>query len=158
MIVNTFRFGPLEVPEDKLVTMERPILGFEGLTQFCLIEVEELLPFLWLQSTENPTAAFLVVNPSVFFPGYRIEINPKEIAELRVKRVESIETYVIVTVPEDPKGISANLQGPILINTENSLGKQLILVNSSYEVRHSILEAVESLQAERTPEMAEALV
>jgi flagellar assembly factor FliW len=158
MIVNTFRFGQLEVPEDKLVTMERPILGFEGLTQFCLIEVEELSPFLWLQSTENPTAAFLVVNPSVFFPRYRIEINPKEIAELRVKRVESIETYVIVTVPEDPKGISANLQGPILINTENSLAKQLILVNSDYEVRHSIMEAVELLQVERSPQMAEALV
>lgn len=158
MIVNTFRFGPLEVPEDKLITMERPILGFEGLTQFCLIEVDDLLPFVWLQSSDDPNVAFLVVNPIVFFPRYRIEINPKEIAELTVRRVESVETYVIVTVPENPKEISANLQGPILINTENSLAKQLVLVNSEYQVQHPIFEAIEAMQAETVPEMDEALV
>ena len=67
MIVNTFRFGPLEVPEDKLITMERPILGFEGFSNFCLIEIDDLAPFLWLQSTEDASVAFLVVNPVVFF-------------------------------------------------------------------------------------------
>lgn len=152
MIVNTFRFGPLEVPEDKVITMERPILGFEGLAQFCLIEVDDLLPFVWFQSTDDPNVAFLVVNPIVFFPHYRIEINPKEIAELTVKRVESVETYVIVTVPEDPREISANLQGPILINTENSLAKQLVLVNSEYRVQHPLFDALEVLQGEAVVE------
>ena len=152
MIVNTFRFGPLEVPEDKLITMERPILGFEGLTRFCLIEVDDLLPFIWFQSTEDPNVAFLVVNPIVFFPRYRIEINPKEIAELLVKRVESVETYVIVTVPDNPRDISANLQGPILINTENSLAKQLVLVNSEYQVQHPLFEAIEAMHGETVAE------
>ncbi len=144
MIVNTLRFGPLEVPEEKLITMERPILGFESLAQFCLIEVDEIAPFLWLQSVDEESVAFMVVNPLVFFPDYRIEVNPKEIAELKVSRVESVETYVIVTIPDDSKDISANLQGPVLINTENNLGKQLVLVNSEYHVCHSLMEALET--------------
>jgi flagellar assembly factor FliW len=143
MLVTTNRFGPLEVPEDKLLTMARPILGFEGLTRFCIIEVEELLPFLWLQSIENQAAAFLVVNPAVFFPDYRIEVNPKEIAELKVGAVASVETYVIVTIPNEPRDVSVNLQGPILINTENNLAKQLVLVNSTYQVSHRLLDALE---------------
>jgi len=144
MIVKSLKLGQVEVPDDKIITLERPILGFENLNQFCLMEIEELVPFLLLQSTEEPAVAFLVVNPRVFFPDYRININPKEIAELNVARVESVETYVVVTLNRKPEEITVNLQGPILINTENNLAKQLILVNSEYHVKHSILAALES--------------
>ncbi len=145
MIVKSQKLGELEVPEDKLIVMERPILGFENLREFCLIEIEEIMPFLWFQSIQEPSISFLVVNPIVFFPGYHIEINPKEIAELEVARVASIETYVIVTLNKNPELITANLQGPILINTENNLAKQLILVNSDYKVKHSLLKAMEEV-------------
>ncbi|MBK7141047.1 MAG: flagellar assembly protein FliW [bacterium] len=145
-VVESLRFGTLDVPEDKTIFMERPILGFEHLKTFCLVELAELSPFLCMQSTEDPAVSFLVVNPLVFYPRYRIEVNPKEIAELRIAKTESIETYVIVTVPEDARQISVNLQGPVLINTENNLAKQLVLVNSQYQVRHQLLEILETPQ------------
>ena len=148
MIVESTRFGKLEVPSDKIVRMEKPILGFESLRSFCLVEIRDLSPFLWMQSTENPSVAFLVVNPLVFFPDYRIEINSNEIAELKVREAELIETYVIVTVPDDPQGMSVNLQGPILINTENRLAKQLVLVDSNYRVKHYVMRALERMRTE----------
>jgi flagellar assembly factor FliW len=150
MIVKSFRLGQLEIPDNKIIRTEKPILGFEHLSRYCLVEVDELRPFLWMQSVEDPAIAFLVVNPRVFFPEYKIEVNSKEIAELKVNRVEAVETYVIVTLPEDPREMSVNLQGPIIINTENNKAKQLILVNSDYRISHRILdtlpEEVESTQ------------
>ncbi|UCC43452.1 MAG: flagellar assembly protein FliW [Candidatus Zixiibacteriota bacterium] len=143
MKISTARFGDVEVPRDKLITMERPILGFESLKRFCLVEVEELKPFLWLQSTDQTKVAFLVVNPAVICPDYRIEINSNEIAELQVSNAESVETYVIVTIPDDPRRMSVNLQGPVLINSENNRAKQLVLVNSGYEVQQSVLEMLD---------------
>jgi flagellar assembly factor FliW len=151
MIVHSTRFGQIEVPEDKIISMQRPILGFEKYRRFCLIEIDELRPFLWMQSFEDPNIAFLVVNPLVFFPDYRIEINSAEIGELEVTDVESVETYVVATVPEDPTRMSINLQGPILINSENNLGKQLVLVNSEYRVQHNVLEALNRQQPRRAP-------
>lgn len=138
MKVNSVRFGRLDVPADKLIVMERPILGFESLTKFCLIEIDELKPLLWYQSVEEPAVAFLVVNPLMIVPDYRIEINSNEIAELKVTRPEKVETYVIVTISEELADLSVNLQGPILINSENNLAKQLVLVNSNYSVNHRI--------------------
>jgi len=140
MIVNSLRFGQLEVPNDKIITMEKPILGFENVCHYCLVEVDEIRPFLWLQAVDDPSLAFLVVNPLVFFPDYRIEVNSKEIGDLCVSQVNSVETYVIVTVPETPRDMSVNLQGPILINTENGRAKQLVLVNSSYQVQHLLFD------------------
>jgi len=139
MILTSSRLGRIEVPDTKVISMARPILGFERLTEFCLVEVEAIAPFLWLHSIEDPTVAFLVVNPLVFFPEYRIEINSLEIAELEAGWGEQIETYVIATVPTDYQKMSVNLQGPILINPVNNLAKQLVLVNSNYQVRHLLM-------------------
>ncbi len=151
MIVNSLRLGQLEVPDDKIIFMEKPVLGFEHLARFCLVETQDLFPFMWLVSSEDPAVTFLVVNPRVFFPDYRIEVNPKEIAELNIQDTRTVETYVIVTIPENPRDISVNLQGPILINTANNRAKQLVLVNSTYQVRHHIMDIMsgETVRAER---------
>ena len=148
MTIQTHRFGALEVPDDKIITMERPILGFERLHRFCLVEMDELAPFMWLQSVEDPKVAFMVMNPVTLFPDYRININSMEIAELEVADVRSVETYVVVTFSDRPEEISANLQGPILINGENKKAKQLVLVNSQYHVKHSLLRAAEEISTE----------
>jgi len=156
MQVQSIRFGEISVPDDKMITMIRPILGCESLRRFCLIEVDDLKPLLWLQSTENPGVSFLVMNPVLLVPGYCIEINPNEIAELEVTDVKAVETYVVVTVPENPDEISVNLQGPILINTENNRAKQMVLVNSDYPVQYRVA-AGKSLRQEE-PVAEEELV
>lgn len=158
MIVESLRFGQLDVPDDKVITMARPILGFEHLVSFCLVDIEALRPFLWFQSLEDASVAFLVANPLLFHPGYRIEVNPQEIAELDVGDVSLVETYCIVTVPDNPRLISANLQGPILVNPETNLAKQLVLVNSPYRVRHFLLDALEQADQNNAPQRQEELV
>ena len=147
MKVQSLRFGEIDVPDDKVISMIRPILGFEKLQTFCLIEVDELKPLLWFQSTEDEAISFLVINPRLLVPDYGIKINSNEIKELKVEDVSSVETYTVVTVPENNQEISVNLQGPILINTENNRAKQLVLVNSGYEIQQKIS------QLQRVPEL-----
>jgi len=158
MIISTLRFGELEIPEDRIISMAKPILGFEQLKKYCIIEGEDFEPFLWFQSVEDPTVAFIIVNPLIFYNDYRIEVNPKEIEEIDVANVKTVETYVIVTIPPDPKKMTINLQGPILINTESRLAKQLVLVNSDYSVKHRIIDETKQLATETvSEEMAEIL-
>lgn len=147
MIVNTTRFGQLEIPDDRIITMVKPILGFEGITRFCLVEQDDVKPFLCLQSIEDPAVSFLIVNPILFYSDYRIKVNPKEIADLNIDHIEMVETYVIATLSDNPRKVTVNLQGPVLINTDNRRGKQVVLVNSSYHVDHDLLEAIDRLES-----------
>ncbi len=140
MRITTLRFGEIEIPDDKIIHMAKPVLGFEQLKDFCIIEGDDFEPFLWFQSIDEPTVAFIIVNPLLFYHNYRIEVNPREIEELRVADVKTVETYVIVSIPADPQKMSINLQGPILINTRTRLAKQLVLVNTEYEVKHYIID------------------
>jgi len=157
MKINTHRFGPLDVPDNKLIQMERPILGFENLDRFCLIEIDDLMPFLWLQAIDDPHVAFMMVNPVIFFPDYSITINPNEIAELEVDEVGAVETYVIVSIDGRSSKIEANLQGPLLVNSRNRKAKQLVLVNSDYRCDESIspeLLSVSEAAPVEEPELA----
>lgn len=158
MIVQSLRLGEIEVSEDKLITMERPVLGFEKYKQYCLIEVDELRPFLWFQSVDEPAVSFLVVNPRLFMVDYKIEINSKEIAELKIDDVNAVETYVVVTLAEKPEDITANMQGPILINTENNLGKQLVLVNTNFNVKYHFMKYLSKTEEVISQETAVAAV
>lgn len=139
MKVNTTRFGELDVPDTLIIRMTKPVLGFEQLKRFVIVETADFEPFKWFQAVDDPQVAFVIVNPLLFFPEYGIEVNPREIDELRVNDVRDVDTYAIVTIPQDFTRMTANLQGPILINTRTNLAKQLVLVNSTYRIRHLML-------------------
>ena len=141
MKISTTRFGELDVPENMIIRMTKPVLGFEQLTAYVIIETEDFAPFKWYQSVDQPEVAFVVVNPLLFFPEYVVEVNPKEIEELKVGNVADIVTYAIVTIPRDYTKMTANLQGPLLINSCTNLAKQLVLVNSQYRIKHRMIEA-----------------
>ncbi len=157
MNLTTQRFGDVTIPENKIITMSKPVLGFEHLKRYCIIERDDTEPFLWFQSVDDPNVAFMIINPIVVCPDYRIEVNPRELDELRIKDVREVETYAIVTVPDRPTDISVNLQGPILINTRTRLAKQLVLVNSCYRVKHLLSELMESAADVELPEVVEEL-
>jgi len=140
MKIITSRFGELEISEDLIIHMTKPVLGFEQVREYVIVENGEFEPFKWLQAVDDPDLAFVIVNPLLFFPDYMIEVNPKEIEELKVENAGQIITYVIVTVPSDYTQMTANLQGPLLINTRTNLAKQLVLVNSRHGINHRMLE------------------
>ncbi|MFH1700051.1 MAG: flagellar assembly protein FliW [Candidatus Zixiibacteriota bacterium] len=140
MKVITERFGELEISEDLIITMTKPLLGFEHLREYVIVETDDFEPFKWFQSIEDPGAAFVIINPLNFFKEYTVEVNPKEVEELNVDRVEDVLTYTIVTIPQDYTKMTANLQGPILINSVTRLAKQLVMVNSHYNIKHRMFE------------------
>ncbi len=141
MKITTTRFGELEVKESLIIQMTKPILGFEQLRRYVIIETDDFEPFKWFQSTDGPDVAFVIVNPLLFFPDYLIEVNPKEIEELKVSDVADVAAYAIVTIPADYTKMTVNLQGPVLINQTTNLAKQLVLVNSRYRIKHRLVES-----------------
>jgi flagellar assembly factor FliW len=144
-----------EFKTDDGLTIEFPkgLLGFEDYRRFRLTEPPDVRPFVRLQSLDDEELSFVVVNPRVFFPHYKVEVDPREIAELNSDDPAQIETWVIVTVPEDWSRISANLQGPVLVNRANGLAKQVVLVHGPYTTRHYLMD---ELQKQKGPSVVHA--
>ncbi len=149
--VPTTRFGDLDVEASKIIDFPKGILGFEANGRFVLLEQEEVKPFVYLQSLDDPGLAFIVVDPRLVFSHYKVQIEPQEIADLNVRDINNISMWVIVTIPEDVKRMSANLQGPILINQENNCGKQVVLVRSHYTTRHYLMDEISKSRTDGVP-------
>jgi flagellar assembly factor FliW len=89
---------------------------------------------------EDPDVAFVIADPTLFFPNYKLEVNEKELEELNFQHMKELVIYVIVTVPPDPSQMSADLLGPVVINSKKSLAKQVVMPDSPYTTKHYILD------------------
>lgn len=138
--VETTRFGIIEVGAGSVIHFPKGLLGFENCRAFVILENDDHEPFACLQSLDDPNLAFIIVNPRLFLPNYRVQVDRPEITELSVTDLSRISTWVIVTVPDEIATMSANLQGPLLINRDNNLGKQVVLMRSPYTTRHYLLD------------------
>jgi flagellar assembly factor FliW len=156
LTVETKRFGTIEVELEQVIHFPKGLLGFENRRRYVLIENDEHEPFVHLQSLDDPSLAFILVNPRWFFPHYKVQVERPEIAELAVTDLTRVATYVIVTVPDEMTTMSANLQGPLLVNRDTNVGKQVVLVRSPYTTRHYLMDEIKKTKTMRPARVREA--
>jgi flagellar assembly factor FliW len=146
MQVNTKAYGPIEVDERQQIYFPFGILGFENLKDYVLLDAKQQ-PFYWLQSSDVSEIAFVLINPFIFRPDYEIDVPDEELQEIGIETYEDVLVFAIVTIPEDQKKMTANLQGPIIINKKERIGRQAIASNPKWKVRHQILDELARLRA-----------
>ncbi len=138
--VKTSRFGDIEVKESDLIKMPQGVIGFPELKRFVLFDHDKDSPFKWFQSIEDGTIAFVLINPLLFRPDFKVEVTEAEVSDLELTKEEDAVISVIVTMPNNPQNMTANLKAPLIFNLKNRTGKQIILNASTYSVRHHIIE------------------
>ena len=121
-----------------IITFPRGLLGFEECREFRLERNPEWEPFAKLEAGDRSRLSFVIASPRVFLADFTVRIDPLEVAELEIRDPDQIELWTIVTIPDDPRQMSVNLQGPIIINRANGKGKQVVLTRSHYSTRHPI--------------------
>ena len=141
MELETKPFGKMDINEHQMINFPKGILGFEHITEYALLNANQW-PFYWLQAVEVPDLAFILVDPRTFRFDYTVDINENDYSEIGLKPEDkdNILIFAIVTIPEDQKKMSANLQGPIIINREKRVGRQFISLNPKWKTRHLIIE------------------
>lgn len=143
-VIETTRFGTIEVKEDRIFNFLQPILGFEHLTKYVLVDHAPDSPFKWLQSAEDPQTAFIVTNPINFGIEYEFTISEEDTDRLGLESAEDALVLTIVYIPQGaPQLMTTNLSGPIIINIKNRKGMQLVLSDSRYSTKHRLIKDTE---------------
>ena len=145
MIVETTRFGKIEVDDQRVITFPKGLLGFPRYKRYVLIEPEEEHYFFWFQAVDAPDLAFVVTDPSLFVPTYRVPIKSEQMGELGIDSLDQAQVFVIVNKRGDL--LTGNLQGPLVISVANRLGEQLVLSDRRYTTRVPLVELSSSVEA-----------
>ena len=147
MRVNTKAYGQIEVDDRQKIYFPFGILGFENLKYYVLLDAKQQ-PFYWLQSMDVVEIAFVLIDPLVFRPDYRLDVIKEELEEIGIENKDDVLCFAIVTIPENLSSMTANLQGPIIINRSTRVGRQSINTDPKWKVRHTIMEELASLRQE----------
>ena len=146
MRIESKAFGPIEISERQVITFPVGIFGFEKLHEYALLDAAQQ-GFYWLQSLEDPEIAFIMLNPYDLRPDYVLEVPDEDLQSVEYSDDEDILVFAIVTIPDDESRISANLQGPIIINRSTQLGRQSITLDPRWKTKHFILEELASARS-----------
>ena len=138
MIVNTSRFGKLEIDDQRVITFSKGLLGFPRYKRYVLIEPCEDNYFFWFQAIDAPDLAFVVTDPSLFVSTYKVPIKAEQMQELGIESLDQAQVFVIVNKRQEV--LTGNLQGPLVISVANKLGEQLVLSDRRYTTRVPLVE------------------
>lgn len=142
MLIETPRFGKLEVSEEKVLTFPEGLLGFRDFKRFVFHQPAPDAVLLWMQSIELPALAFVVADPRMFKPDYAVNVTAAQLEPLELTDPSKASVWVILTVPEDPTKMTANLQGPLVVNAEKQLGAQIVINEEGVTTKYPVLEGL----------------
>lgn len=148
MNITTSRFGELEVPEEDIITFPTGILGFDKTSRYVILNDPATEPLRWLQSIDDKDLAFVIIDPLRFRAEYTLDLSDDDVTDLLLNAPEEAIIYAIVVIPKDnPERMTANLQGPIVINANLMRAKQVISTNQSHKLKHFILDEMKAMLA-----------
>lgn len=139
MKVQSSRFGELDVQEGDIVQFMEGLLGFPDFKRYTILTDASYDPFMWMQSLDEPELAFVLVDPLLVDPDYRVEANPGDIRDLGINSAADARVLVIVSIPENPEEMTANLKGPIVVNPATRMARQFVVMSERYDTKHPIL-------------------
>lgn len=146
MKILTKAFGEVEIDPRDIITIKGGIFGFQRYTKYIVMMIPEEEPFAWFQCVEEPSLAFVIIRPELFKKNYALKIDKESLNSLGVKSEQELISYAIVVVPDNVKNMTANLQGPIVINPKTKSGLQAISLIEGYSVRHLIIQEMNELK------------
>lgn len=143
MILEANSTGTCSPSEVKRIRLPAGMVGLPDATDFELMGSEESLPIMWLRSLGEERLSFPVVEPGALVPNYELELNDADADFFGDIASETSPLILAVLTVKSlaPQKATINLIGPIVINRQTLVGKQVLLANyERYSVEHPVID------------------
>jgi flagellar assembly factor FliW len=138
MLIETTRFGDIEVSDQDIIHFPRGLYGLNGTRHYCLLPHTEDGSVHWLQAADAPNLALPLVDPFLSFASYEVDIPDPVAAALQIEDSADVTVLTSISVDADKKKVYTNLLGPFVINRRKGLGIQLVMDGKRYSSRQSL--------------------
>lgn len=142
MLVRTKFFGEVDLPEEKIVTFDRGLIGLPDYKRFTILydcEKEET-NISWFQSLEDPAFAMPVIKPWLVKEDYNPVVEDELLQGLEELTEENLVILLTMNVPPELKNMTVNLKAPIIINSDTRKGAQIAVENKDYEIKYRVYD------------------
>jgi flagellar assembly factor FliW len=141
MIYQSTRLGAFDLKDEDILHFPEGLFGFENEKKFVLLPLSPKIesPMQWLHSLSNPDLTFVVTDPHLYLPDYKLFLTEDDKRVIRLDFGAEVVVLIIITIPANPMEMTGNLVAPIVINLQKRVAKQFVLTNPEYDTRHPLL-------------------
>jgi flagellar assembly factor FliW len=134
---------PLRHPVfDTTVHFPAGLIGYPELKRFRLFEPKGGYPLKFLQDIDQEDISFVCMDMGAIKPDFEAPLSDEDAAFLNAENHEDVIVLALVVIPEDPKEMTANLAGPLIINRHTQKGRQLALDDpEKYPLKYKIIQS-----------------
>ena len=143
MEVKTKALGTVSVNDDRIITLPEGLFGFEDYKKYALID-SEYKPLLLMQSIDEQNLSFYIIDPFLFCNDYEVDVEDKILKKIDLSDPSDVCVMSIVTLPAKGNQVTANLQGPLIINRKNNKCLQVVLGDEKYTTKFDIISALKA--------------
>lgn len=150
--------------ESQPIHFPQGLIGLEEWQQFVLISHPIGDPLRLLQSIEDERISFIVIDPSLVIDDYQVSLSISDAKVLQLPHQERLlrlngqqwadshlSLHCILSIQESPLFVTVNLLGPLVINHQTHVGRQIILSDGSYNSRHVLTQMLTSDSTQPVP-------
>lgn len=151
MKANTRLFGEVDIPDEKIITFEQGVMGFEDCKKFTIIydtSREERTAISWLQCMDEPELAFPMISPFYIMEDYDPVVESELLEPLGEVNEENLVLFVFMNIKSDIKQLTANMKAPVIINSDTLKGVQIIVENDEYDIKYNVYDVVQRQKSE----------
>ena len=114
MVIESVRFGTVELGDEALVEFPLGLIGLPG-SGYAFLDVNPGSGIRWLHSTEDPALALPVIDPRAAFPGFELAVGMEERERIGTHDLDQAQVYVTVRASPDPAETTVNLRAPLIL-------------------------------------------
>ena len=143
MNIKTENFGTITVNQEDVIKFANGIPGFPEATDFVILlqdDEDENNPICFLQSVQSPELSFVIIDTAGFLPEYRPMALLEYAREASGFNQEDMAIFNIMTVHDELTDSTVNLKAPIIINTKNKTGRQVVCQNDEFPLRARLFD------------------
>ncbi len=127
-------FGEVEYDPERVVHFPEGLIGFERLHDFVVLPTEQKEILFCLQSVDKAEVVFLLINPALFFPEYRVSLTPHILEQLGITSEDSYFILSTITFHQDQQ-VTLNLLAPVVYTPKTDRAVQIVLDGSGYQAK-----------------------
>lgn len=144
MKITGTRFNTIEYDNEDVITFSDGLIGFPESKRFVVVNARPDTPFRWLQSLDEPTLAFLVVEPAAYVPDYQPELSQGSFEQLGLSEDAPKIVFTTAAIPQGkPYEMTINLMAPIVVNPLTNKASQVVLEDAAYTMKHPVFPSAD---------------
>ena len=126
LTIESTRFGTVDIDDTIVLTLEQGMIGFPDLAPLRDPQAARGLGLHVAALHRDPSLAFPIVLPWVFYWDYEVDLSDEDMAAIGVERADQISIYCVVNVGADVRAATINLFSPIVVNNGDRRARQVI--------------------------------